>query len=114
MKYYLKTGYKATLKGFKTGDFTEADNIHQHNNDILTGLYNKLISGEISTFYQRTKDHLIIAHLSTREGVQVQVSHNWIKDGQIIPCSHDNINSPEELIKEHPFYTGEYIREFIA
>ena len=114
MRYYLKSGYKASIKGFKTGNFSEVEKINDHNDTILANLYGGLLDGSISVFYQRTKDHLIIAHKSTRPGVIAQVSHNWIIDGQIIPVSHANINSFSDLLKEHPFYEGKYITEVIA
>lgn len=114
MKYYLKRIQRAAIKALRTGDDTEAEAIEQHNNDILLTLYNKLLSGEISTFYQKTGGHLIIAHRSTRPGVLIQVSHNWIINGQIVPCSHDNINNFNDLLDKRPFYNGAYLREFIA
>lgn len=115
-RYYLKSCQRATIKGFHTGDFSEAEAIDNHNKNILATLYNKLLTGEIGAFYQRTKNnsHLIIAHRSTRPGVLVQVSHNWIINGEIVPCSHDNINCFSDLLKKHPFYTSEYIKEFTA
>lgn len=115
-RYYLKSGQKEALHGFKTGDWSKSEAIDTHNNNILADLYNKLLTGQISAFYQRTKDnkHLIIAHKSTRPGVIIQVSHNWIINGEIIPCSHDNINSFSDLLKKHPFYTSEYLKEFTA
>lgn len=114
MQYYLKSCYRASIKALRTGDDSEAEQITQHNNDILLTLYNKLLDGSISTFYQRTPGHLIIAHKSTRPGVLIQVSHNWIINGQIVPCSHDNINNFNDLLDKRPFYTGAYLREFIA
>lgn len=115
-RYYLKSGQKEALHGFKTGDWSKSEAIDNHNENILADLYNKLLTGQISAFYQRTKDnkHLIIAHKSTRPGVIIQVSHNWIINGEIIPCSHDNINSFSDLLKKHPFYTSEYLKEFTA
>ena len=114
MRYYLKSCQRAAIKALKTGDDTEINKINDHNNNILASLYSRLLDGEIQTFYQRTKNHLIIAHKSTRPGTLIQVSHNWIIDGHIIPCSHENINSFSELLKKQPFYYGEYLREFIA
>ena len=114
MKYYLKSCQRAAIKALKTGDDSEINLIDDHNTTILAILYNKLLTGEISTFYQRTKGHLIIAHRSTRPGILVQVSHNWIIDGKIIPCSHANINSFSDLLDKQPFYYGEYLKEFTA
>lgn len=111
-RYYLRSCQRATIKGFRTGDFTESEAIEKHNNNILASLYNKLLTGEIDTFYQRTPGHLIIAHKSTRPGVIVQVSHNVIINGKIYPSSHDNINSFSDLLKKRPFYIGEYIQEY--
>ena len=111
-RYYLKSCYRVAIKALRTGDDSESEAIDAHNNNILALLYNKLLTGEIDTFYQRTPGHLIIAHKSTRPGVIVQVSHNVIINGQIIPSSHDNINSFSDLLKKRPFYIGEYIQEY--
>ena len=114
MKYYLKSCQKAAIKALKTGNDADINAIEDHNTTILAILYNKLLTGEINTFYQKTKsgNHLIIAHRSTRPGVLIQVSHNWIIDGKITPCSHDNINSFSDLLKKQPFYYGEYLKEY--
>lgn len=114
MKYYLKSCQRAAIKALKTGNDKDIKAIDSHNTSVLAELYNKLLTGEIATFYQKTKNHLIIAHKSTRPGVLIQVSHNWIIDGKVIPCSHANINSFSDLLKEQPFYYGEYLKEFIA
>lgn len=110
-RYYLKSGSRETLAALKSGNWQPVEAIEEHNKNILATLYNKLLTGEIKTFYQRTKHNLIIAHKSTRPGVIIQISHLWIRNGELIPSMHTNINCFADLIKHHDFYVSEYIQE---
>ena len=111
MRYYLKSGSRETLAALKSGNWQPVEAIEEHNKNILALLYSKLLSGEIKTFYQRTKHNLIIAHRSTRPNVIVQISHLWIHNNELIPSMHTNINSFSDLLKAHDFYVSEYIQE---
>lgn len=111
MKYYIKASERATIKAFNTDNWQPVEAIENYNNSILAALYNKLITGTIKYFYQRTKRNLIIAHKSTRPNTIIQISHAAIIGGDIIPLRHDNINCFQDLLKASPFYEGNYIME---
>ena len=115
--YYLKSPHNATIKGFKTGDRSAAEAIDHENENVLRTLYEKLVSGEIKTFWNKYKSNgrkdcpdawesMTVWHRSTRPGVLVQESHMWFKNGEMIPCSHQNINSFEDLLKHRGYTYG--------
>lgn len=120
MRYYLKSCQRASIKGFRTGDFSEAEAINEHNEEILRGLFNKLVSGEIKLFSCRYKssntsnndvwENVTAWHRSTRPGVLVQESHMWIRNGEIIPCSHQDLNSFEDLLEHRGYTLGVYYK----
>ena len=114
MQYILKSGHDAALKALKTGDTSEADAITEYNTGILTNIFNNLISGAAAAYYQRTESHYIILHRSTRDGVLIQASHSWIINGDVIPCSHSDINNFSDLLEKQPFYKNINIKEYIA
>lgn len=113
MKYYLKSGYRAALKGLKNGDWSEADAIHEHNQNVYRTIFEKVASGEVPAIYQRIPGHLVIISRSTRPGVLLQISHAWInKDKSITPTSHANINDLSDFLHNTDyFYTSQYFRE---
>ena len=121
MSYYLYSGQKAAIKGFRTGDWTESDRIHEHNEGVLRDLFGQLVSGKIKVFYTRYKAkdtrgtgdvwiNQTVWHRSTRPGVLVQESHMWIKNGEILPCSHQDLNSFEDLLEHQGFTTGQHYK----
>lgn len=121
MSYYLYSASKAAIKGFRTGDWSESDRINEHNEGVLKDLFEQLVSGKINVFYSKWKskdtrqtgdvwENLTVWHRSTRPGVLVQESHMWIKNGDLIPCSHQNLNSFEDLIKEQGYTLGTYLK----
>ncbi|MBO5551323.1 MAG: hypothetical protein J5966_05130 [Lachnospiraceae bacterium] len=117
-RYYLKSAYRASIRGFRTGDFSESDEINRYNREILKKLYDQLVAGDINSFYisyisknSRSDDvwrNMTVWHRSTRPGVLIQESHMWFKNGELIPCSHHNINSFDDLMNEHGFTLGCY------
>lgn len=108
MRYYLKGVLRASVKGFRTGDFALVESIDNHNDRILSDLFTKLVSGDLAYFKQETKTSLIVWHRSTRPGVLVQESHIWKRNGELIPLSHQNINSLRDL-QGGGYITGAYI-----
>lgn len=109
MRYYLKGVLRASVKGFRTGDFTLAESIDDHNDRILSDMFARLVSGNLVYFKQITKTSITVWHRSTRPGVLVQESHIWKKDGELIPLSHQNINSFKDLQRGCGYITGAYI-----
>ena len=116
---YLYSAQKATIKGFRTGDWSEAERIDKHNEEVLRDLFEKLVNGEINVFFSRyeTKprnedrwESCTAWHRSTRPGVLVQESHMWFKNGECIPCSHQNLNSFEELMDHNGYTLGTYLK----
>ncbi len=110
MTYYLKSAQRAAIKALKTGDFSEADQIDEYNEGVLLNLFKMLINGQIRAFYTRSKKSMTVWHKSTRDGVLVQESHLWIKDGELIPTYHADINSFKELLTEHGYTLGQIYR----
>ena len=115
--YYLKSPCKATRKAFRTGDWTESEAIDKKNEEVLRTMYEKLVNGEIKIFWNKYRsqgrkdcpdvwESATVWHRSTRPGVLIQESHMWFKNGELIPCSHHNINSFEDLMKEHGYTYG--------
>ncbi len=90
-KYYLRRGYNASIHGFRTGDWSKSDEIHDHNENIYQTVFNRVVSGKVGVIYQRIPGHIVIISRSTRAGYILQISHAWIKDGKIIPTGHANI-----------------------
>lgn len=110
MQFYLKSTQKVAMRALKTGDWSESDKVDAYNQEVLRNLFCMLINGQIKTFYTRSKNHMTIWHLSTRENVLVQESHLWIRDGELLPTYHADINSFEELIKENGYTVGQFYR----
>ena len=115
-KYYLKSGYRAALEGLKTGNWSKADAIQEHNENIYKTIFNRVVSGEAKLIYQRIPGHIVFITRSTRPGVLLQISHAWInKDKTITPTGHANINDFSDFLHNTDyFYTSQYFREFIA
>ena len=57
-KYRLKSAKKAILHGFSFGDFSGADRIEEHNNNILTDVFKRVQFGLVDYAYINTGDAL--------------------------------------------------------
>lgn len=112
MKFYIEDAEAASIKGFLEDDWSESERIDKDHEIIFNILFDRLTSGKIKAFKQETDTHLILWTNSTRPGVKVQESHAWKLNGEIIPLSHQNINSPKEIIKNCEYMTNLYITEF--
>ena len=53
-KYRLKSAEKAILHGFHNGDFSGADRIEEHNNNILADVFKKIQFGLVDFAYINT------------------------------------------------------------
>lgn len=114
-KYYLRRGYNASIHGFRTGDWSKSEEVHNHNENIYHTVFNRVVSGQVGVIYQRIPGHIVIVSRSTRAGYILQISHAWIKDGKIIPTGHANIKDFSDfLYNTDYFYSGAYFREVIA
>lgn len=103
--YAIISGNAALKAGLKKNDLTIWEEITERNENTLKAIYADIEAGK--TFYQETKNNLIIAHRSTRKDVLIQVSYLWKeKTGELIPASHKDICSEKEFIFEDPFYIG--------
>ena len=58
-KYKLKSTDKAFLHGFSFGDFSGADQIEEHNNNILTDVFKRVQFGLVDYAYINTGDALV-------------------------------------------------------
>lgn len=111
MRFFIEDAEAASIKGFLEDDWSESERIDQDHEIIFNILFNRLESGKIDYFKQETATHLILWTRSPRNGVKVQESHAWKLNGEIIPLSHQNINSPKEIIKNCEYMTDLYIYE---
>ena len=116
---YLYSCQKASVRGFRTGDWSVAEAINRHNEEVLRSFFDKLVSGEINVFYSRYKstgrskdvwENCTAWHRSTRPGILVQESHMWFRNGECIPCSHQDINSFDDLMNCHGYTLGTYLK----
>lgn len=67
-------------------------------------LFYALLDGKIDSFDWKSERFSLwyICHRSTRENIKVQLSIIYMKDGNLIPSSHRNINHWKELKRELP------------
>ncbi len=111
-KNRLYSCHDACIKALWTGDDREWQELHNHNRNVLLRYFNKLLAGSINIFYTKTREvyrgdewiRITAWHRSTRPGVNVQESHMWLRNGEIIPTYHHDINTFEDLF-EHGDYT---------
>ena len=75
----------------------EADRLREEHTAPFRKMYEELITGKIDSFDFMLNETWYIAARSTRPGVLVQVSVIWLKDGEIIPISHKNVNNFHDL-----------------
>ena len=77
-KYKLKSAKKAILHGFSFGDFSGADQIEEHNNNILTDVFKRVQLGLSEYAYINTGDRsgglLYIISRDTVQALAVRVS----------------------------------------
>lgn len=111
MKYFIESGHDAAIKALKHHDFSDLDRIDENENIIINVLFARLASNRTPYAYQETENNIILWTRSPRPGVIIQESHLWKKNGELIPVSHANINSPEEMLSHHGYYADAYILE---
>ena len=111
MKYILFSGHELLKEGLKNHDLALWEEVTERNENTLKAIFKDITSNN-KTFYQDTKNNVIIAHRSTRKGVLIQVSVMWKdKTGELIPASHSDINSEKDFLYLHPFYNSYAITE---
>lgn len=91
MRYYLKGEERATIKGFTTDSWTDAETRQAYNENKLEQAYKLLTTGKIDYFYQVQGRTLYVYTRSTREEVVKHVF--WKNNGGLIPVSHEEYTS---------------------
>ena len=105
MRYYLKALQRATIKAFRCDTWEAVEAIEEHNNKILTAVYNDLISGRIDYATQTDGAHLYTLTRSTRTGEAVRTSF-WKRGGELIPLTHTEYMSVTEFVKAADYTAG--------
>ena len=101
MEFKIKNLHDAACRNIRSmGKYKNFDKFHDRNQIKMKTAYVMLLSGRVDYIYLVSDNRLDCLHRSPREGVDIQFSHGWVKDGKVIPTYHDDLNSFEELSKE--------------
>ena len=114
MKYYIKSYpdiFAANNEAQQDKLLKRCDDITAKHTQIFTTLINRLEAGEISFFYQESKNNIVLWTRSPRAGVNWQESHIQKDSGQLIPVYHANLNTVKDIINEAGYIEAAYIME---
>ncbi len=79
------------------GNYKPYEKYKNRNHALMRTAFNKLVNGEIDAIIFDNGVHFDCIHRSTRDGILVQHSYGFYRDGVFYAEFHDNINSYEEL-----------------
>jgi hypothetical protein len=101
MEVRLKNLHDAACRNIRCiGKYKPYEKYSDRNDLIMKRLLNELIAGEIDIISLKDSERFECLTRSPREGVLVQLSVGWWKDGNVDPSYHVNINSFEDLSRE--------------
>lgn len=101
MEFKIRNLHDASCKNIRSlGRYKKWDKYYTRNQILMETAYNKLVNEEIDYIVLDDEKQFAVLHRSPRDGVVVQFSHGWIKNGKLIPTYHEDINSFNELSKE--------------
>ena len=101
MEFKIRNLSDASVKNIRSiGKYKKWEKYHNRNLILMKNAYNKLVTGEVDWVYLVSDEKFACLHRSVRDGVLVQFSHGWIRNGKLIPTYHDDINSFEDLQNE--------------
>ncbi len=101
MEYRLKNLHDAACRNIRSiGKYKPYEKFSDRNDLIMKRLLNELIEGKIDTITLKDNEEFKCLHRSPREGVLVQLSVGWWRNGALSPSYHVNINSFDDLAKE--------------
>ena len=113
-KYRLKNGSAAAVHGFKTGDFSGADRIEEHNNAILRDVYKRVQFGLVDVAYMSTGNdsggNLYIISRDTVYKSAVRLSVFWRRgsgeNAEFLASSHHTYNTLCEFLRDNSIPSG--------
>ena len=83
------------------GKYEPYEKYSDRNDAIMRRLLDELIRGDIDYINHVDDVYFKCIHRSTRDGIAVQMSVGYYnKKGELIPCSHANINNFKDLRDE--------------
>ena len=101
MKIRLKNLHDAACRSIRSiGKFPDYEKYSMHNDLVMKRLYEELINEKIDIINHIDDTYFNCYHRSPRNGYLVQLSAGFIKNGELIPTYHVNINSFEDLLSE--------------
>ncbi len=101
MEFKIKDMSDAACKNIRSiGKYKPYKKYKNRNHALMRTAYNKLVAGEIDAIVFDNGKHFNCITRSTRDGVLVQHSYGFYRDGEFFADFHDNINSYEELYKK--------------
>lgn len=108
MEVRIKNLHDAAVRNLRSmGRYQKFEEYNDKNHAIMNRLFNDLCEGKISYIHLKNDTMFRCYHRSTRDGVKVQLSCGFYKDGELIPTNHVNINSFYDFTKEG-FSSGIY------
>ncbi len=100
MEIRLKNLHDAACRNIRSiGKYKPFDKFHDRNNIIMETLFNQLIDGNIDFIALKDDTYFKCIHRSTR-GYKAQFSIGYYDNGKLIPQSHTNLNTFEDLRSE--------------
>lgn len=101
MEVRLKNLHDAACRNIRSiGKYKPYEKYNDRNNSIMKRLLLELIEGKIDSVTLKDSEKFECLHRSSREGVLVQLSVGWWRNGKLSPSYHVNINSFEDLSRE--------------
>lgn len=101
MEVRIKNLHDAACRNLRSmGKYKKFDEFNDKNHAIMGRLFNDLCDGKINYFYLKDDVMFRCYHRSTRDGVKIQLSCGFYRDGKLLPTNHVNINSFDDLRKE--------------
>ena len=101
MEVRLKNLHDAACRNIRSiGKYKPYEKFSDRNDLIMKRLLSELIDGKCDYVTLKDSERFICLHRSPREGVLVQLSVGWWKDGNVDPSYHTNINSFDDLRRE--------------
>ena len=97
IKLKLKSGSDAAKKALKTGNWAALDAIEERNRATVTELYHRIKAGSIKGIYLQSDNTFIAIHRSTKSQDCLQISRGYYNDGELVPLSDYQAETPEEI-----------------
>jgi hypothetical protein len=100
--FRIKDLHYGTLKAFhsKNLDFRKVEKDREHNDAIITRLFNDTLSGKIKGFYLISDEYLKAYHRSPKKPGHIQQSVGFYKNGELYPTYDLQFKTAKEAIKE--------------